>query len=131
MIIFLFSLGVFAIDQLIKFLVYRFAPYYTVLGANTLIFGNIGATVVSFIFVILLLGLILRDKKIILANLWTSLASGFCLGGAISNIIDRLWRGGVLDIGQGRLRTNLADILVFVGLFMLFYFYFSRKNIES
>jgi len=130
-IIFFLSLGVFVIDQGLKFLFLHFFPSFISISFSTLVFSNKGAVIASIIFLTLLFGLFLRDKKIILADLWACLGLGFCFGGALSNLLDRLARGGVLDIGQTGFKTNLADILVLAGLFMLFYFYFSKREIEK
>jgi len=130
-IIFIFSTGVFILDQVIKFLFFKFWPYYTKLGTNSLLGGNKGAIIFSLFFIILLFGLFLRDRKIIVKNFWPSLGIGFCFGGAVSNLLDRILRKGVLDISFFFLNTNLADILVFLGLIILLIFYFSRKDIES
>ncbi len=118
-------------DQLVKFLLERFLPDYVVITSQTLVFSNTAAGVISVLFLVLLFGLYWRDRDLIESNLWASLGMGFCFGGAVSNLLDRLGRGGVLDFGLSSVRSNLADILLLVGLFLLFGFYFSRKDTES
>jgi len=118
-------------DQLVKFLLERFLPDYVVITSQTLVFSNTAAGVISVLFLVLLFGLYWRDRDLIESNLWASLGMGFCFGGAVSNLVDRLGRGGVLDFGLSSVRSNLADILLLVGLFLLFGFYFSRKDTES
>ncbi|MCD6194746.1 signal peptidase II [bacterium] len=118
-------------DQLVKFLLERFLPDYVVITSQTLVFSNTAAGVISVLFLVLLFGLYWRDRDLIESNLWASLGMGFCFGGAVSNLVDRLTRGGVLDFGLSSVRSNLADILLLVGLFLLFGFYFSRKDTES
>jgi len=127
--IFFFGIGVFIFDQIFKSVFQKFFPSWTILGMNSLVGGK-SALVLSIVFLILLSGLFLRDKKIIAPRLLPSLGFGFCFGGAISNIIDRIARGGVLDIGGQYVKTNPADVFVFAGLLILLYFYFSRKEVE-
>jgi lipoprotein signal peptidase len=121
----------FFLDQVIKFSFLQFAPYYTSINNGALAFSNTEAIVVTIIFILLLVGLFLRDRKLLSAYAISTIGLGLALGGSVSNLIDRLTRSGVVDLGLGRVRTNLADLSVFAGLFLLFYFYFSRRVIEQ
>ncbi len=120
-----------AADQLVKFLFSQFLPDYVVVTPQTLFLSNTAAGAVSLVFIVLLLGLYLRDRQLIHSNLWATLGVGFCFGGALSNIIDRIGRGGVLDFGVAAVRSNLADLLVLAGLIFLFWFYLSRRSLEE
>lgn len=126
-----FAIFSLVLDQLLKFLLSKFLPDYVVITSQTLVFSNTTAGVVSLVFLVLLFGLYWRDKNLIHANFWASLGMGFCFGGAVSNLVDRLSRGGVLDFGFFSVRSNLADILVLAGLFILFWFYLSRRDLEQ
>jgi len=121
----------FILDQLVKFLFLHFAPYYTSINNGALAFNNSQAIVITILFILLIVGLFLRDKKLLSNYLISMLGLGLVFGGSISNLIDRMTRGGVIDLGLLSVRTNIADLAVFVGLFLLFYFYFSRKTIEK
>jgi len=130
-VVVLVALSAFIVDQVLKFVLLRFAPEYTFLSTRTLIFSNSQATVISIIFLILLFGLYLRDKGLLRGSFEGSLGIGLCFGGAFSNLLDRLWREGVLDISFGWFHTNLADVMVLVGLILLFWFYFSTSQRAS
>ncbi|MDD3773803.1 MAG: signal peptidase II [Patescibacteria group bacterium] len=121
----------FVLDQLLKFLFLHFLPYYTSVNSGTLTFNNTQAGIVTIIFILLLIGLFIRDRKLIISYSISSIGLGLVWGGSISNLIDRFSRNGVVDLGLGIVRTNLADLAVFAGLFLLFYFYFSRRMIEK
>jgi len=122
--------GIVALDQLSKFLFLYFSPYYTSINSGALAFSNVQATIITIIFLLLLLGLFLRDKKHLTKYFIASLGFALALGGSISNLIDRISRSGVLDLGNKTIGTNLADICIFVGLFLLFYFYLSKRTVE-
>jgi lipoprotein signal peptidase len=129
MIWFVFSLT-FVLDQLAKFLFLHFSPYYTSINNGALAFNNSQAIVITALFILLVAGLFLRDRKLLGNYLISMIGLGLVFGGSISNLVDRITRGGVIDLGLFSLRTNLADLAVFIGLFLLFYFYFSRKIVE-
>lgn len=121
----------FILDQLLKFLFLRFAPYYTSVNSGALAFNNVQASVITIIFILLLVGLFIRDRKLLISYSISSISLGLIFGGSLANLIDRFSRNGVVDLGLGMVRTNLADLAVFAGLFLLFYFYFSRRIIEK
>ena len=121
----------FVLDQLLKFLFLHFAPYYTSINNGALAFNNVQAIIITIIFILLLVGLFIRDKKLLLPYAISSVGLGLVLGGSLSNLVDRISRNGVIDLGLGMVRTNLADLAVFVGLFLLFYFYFSKRMVEK
>lgn len=54
----------------------------------------------------------------------------FILSGAISNLIDRFFRGGIIDFIRikGDLATNLADIYVIVGVIIFIILYYKYEN---
>ena len=122
---------VLVLDQVIKFLLLSRFPDLVVISARTFVFSNETAVVFSFLFLILLLGLYLRDKKITISRFLPSLGFGMSFGGAISNLIDRLVRGGVVDFSFKTANSNLADLCLLIGLILLFWFYFSRRSLEE
>ncbi|MDI6734763.1 MAG: signal peptidase II [bacterium] len=77
---------------------------------------------VGFLTVGIIFILLLRLKTI---NLWITLSFGLILGGAVGNLWDRIWLGGVvdfIDIGYKNYRWpafNLADSMICVGVLML------------
>jgi lipoprotein signal peptidase len=121
----------FVLDQVLKFIFLHFSPYYTSINNGALAFNNSQAIIITILFILLIIGLFLRDRKLLMSYFISSTGLGLVLGGSASNLIDRFTRGGVIDLGLFALRTNLADLSVFVGLFLLFYFYFSRKIVEK
>ncbi len=61
----------------------------------------------------------------------TAVALSLAISGGISNLIDRLFRGGVFDfIRVFNITFNLADILIVLGwiLLVIFLIDYSRKN---
>jgi len=87
-------------------------------GWQNWLFGAIAITISIFI-----INLLYRTPK---KQLWTSISLSFILGGALGNLIDRLWRGAVIDFLDFHFNTwhwatfNIADSAIVVGFFILF-----------
>ena len=70
-------------------------------------------------------------------NIYQTIALSFILGGGISNIIDRLNYGGVIDfmnMGIGSLRTgifNFADVSIMVGIGIFLVTNFKKNKTEK
>ncbi|MBC6993114.1 signal peptidase II [Neolewinella lacunae] len=85
------------------------------------------------ILLIALLVYIFREKSL---NLWQTVALSLIVGGGLSNIIDRLLYGHVVDmlhLRVGSLQTgifNVADMAIMAGMFMMLPFVF-RKDPEK
>ena len=60
-------------------------------------------------------------------DIWPSLALGAVIGGAVGNIVDRIWRGAVADffdfhvLGYAWPAFNVADSAITIGVAMLLY----------
>ena len=67
---------------------------------------------------------------------WHIVAISLALAGGVSNLIDRVTRGAVvdfLDIGVGQLRTgifNIADVAIFAGTAMLLFGFRKPQHLE-
>lgn len=113
-----FSLVLLGIDQSIKYFFYtqpaRAGIFGYYLNQNFSWSLPIGNSAVIVLTVLLLLGLIYFRAKLFGPRLaWHIIASG-----AISNLIDRLMRGGVVDyvfLPYGGV-INLADIFIVAGV---------------
>lgn len=75
---------------------------------------------ISIIFIITFLYMVYRDNK---KGKSIAIAYGLILGGAVSNIYDRLFRGFVVDYIDLRVWPvfNLADTCITFGVFILFW----------
>lgn len=95
--------------------------------------GTIGFVIVSLIIIgIIIRFLVLQQDKL---DLKTCLSLGFILAGGISNLIERIMRGFVVDyIDISELFKfpvfNLADMLIFIGWITLVIFIFIYWNKE-
>lgn len=136
--------GIVVVDQLTKLIAYntlRGRPTQHYLGdlwrfqytENTGAFLSLGASmppVWRFWIFNVVTGIILIGVGIYLwrskhTDTFQSLALALLLGGGIGNLIDRIWRGSVIDFmntGIGWLRTgifNIADMVIVAGVAML------------
>lgn len=128
---FLLSFFLLIIDQLAKWWVEQH-PFF-VLKNQALLFG-FGPTLNVVLWIILcliLITLLFTIEKPVRYALPTLLI----IAGVLSNLIDRIWRGGVIDylhlsIGSG-LFFNLADISIIVGIVIYGYQIFRHKQRRS
>lgn len=142
-------LGAIAFDQLSKVLFYgknfKIIPFlFGVRGLSTLntggawgIFGDHTWLLIIFTFCFLIAFLIF-DFFFKNTNIIYSLAISFIMGGALGNLIDRIFLGGVRDFVFFEFMPsfptfNVADIFIFCGALLLFIyvFFFSNKKSKS
>ncbi|MBR3697621.1 MAG: signal peptidase II [Clostridia bacterium] len=132
------------LDQLTKFLVIKYISsgfgnqnFKVEIVENTgMAFGfNDGNTKNIFLTVIILFIIIsfLRNQKNEL-DTKTTIAVSLALGGGISNLIDRIFRGGVLDfISIWKFpKFNIADVSICIAWFLLIIFliiYTNKKDV--
>ncbi|MEL7162586.1 MAG: signal peptidase II [Bacteroidota bacterium] len=86
------------------------------------------------ILLVALLVFIFREAKL---NRWQITALALIVGGGLSNIIDRLLHGNVVDmlhLKVGSLQTgifNVADMAIMAGMFMMLPFVFRKEPEEE
>lgn len=93
----------------------------------------IGGVLLSIIVAILILGFSLFIwRSLNWQQPLTAIVSALILGGAISNLVDRVFLGYVIDFIKIWLYPifNLADIFISLGIFILLIFY-SRLSLHS
>jgi signal peptidase II len=108
------SLGVFLLDQLSKIIFLKFFPQKVFFNKG-ISFGFLPSESWLIINLIIVALIILGKKR--------EKAEGLIIGGALSNLIDRLFRGGVVDFinfNFGLPIFNLADIFICLGVVLLF-----------
>lgn len=115
---FLLFVSLVLFDQTLKVLASRYLPYYLNKG---IIFGWFSPLAVVFVAigVLLLVAAIWREQMG-----WSVI---LLLAGVVSNIIDRLRYGGVLDYIDVKILPvfNLADVFIMIGLI------FTIKNLTG
>ena len=92
--------------------------------------GSNCKTIVLTIFILLIIITFIKNQ-LERIDTKTALALSFAISGGISNLIDRIFRGGVFDfIKFYNITFNLADIFVVLGwiLLVVFLIDYSRKN---
>lgn len=92
--------------------------------------GSNGKNIVLTIFILLIIVTFIKNQ-LERIDTKTALALSFAISGGISNLIDRIFRGGVFDfIKFYNITFNLADIFVVLGwiLLVVFLIDYSRKN---
>ncbi len=74
----------------------------------------------------IIMGMIIQYLRVNQPNRWNSICYGMILGGALGNLLDRLVYGFVIDFLDFRVGPyqfpifNFADVMVVVGVFLLF-----------
>lgn len=92
--------------------------------------GSNCKNIVLTIFILLIIATFIKNQ-LERIDTKTALALSFAISGGISNLIDRIFRGGVFDfIKFYNITFNLADIFVVLGwiLLVVFLIDYSRKN---
>ncbi len=130
--LFLVAIVVFAIDQLTKFIV-TFLGYQISynLGISLNFFSKSNGFILTSVLIILVLLLFLSFQSV-----WRKyqIAAGLFFGGAIANIFDRILFGSVRDwlpIPLTQIHNNIADIAIFLGLFLLIYSLLNEKKLTD
>ncbi len=136
------AVGVIAIDQLSKYVVSTMlplggmwspipgaAPFFQIIytyntGVAFGLFKDLGPAFA--IIPLVVVGIILLYGRKLRHDQWlTGVALGLMLGGALGNVLDRLWLGHVIDfidVGVGATRwytSNLADVSIVSGVILL------------
>jgi signal peptidase II len=133
---------ILAIDQFIKYLFLNgFEWNSKCLSLILAINKGIAFSMLSFLgeylkFIqlglIIILGFFFLKEKIIKNH---PIIIGILLGAAISNLLDRFIRGGVVDYiywhcGFNFAIFNFADTMIDLSMILLAYFYFLKKNVK-
>ncbi len=119
------------IDQLFKFLMPLFGfeiIFNRGISFSFLSFISSGAMTLLMVFFVGLVFILFKKEWLL-----HSIASGIFFGGAISNIVDRIFFWAVRDwlkIPFFDVYNNLADWFIFLGLAMFLY-YNSKKSLKS
>lgn len=114
------------LDQLSKYLVLRFWPNLTSVNTNIAFDIPIPNNAMLFLTPLLLIIFGYAAQRYFLWNSWMSVAGfGLIVSGGLSNFIDRIFRGGVIDfIDVGFWPSfNLADSFLTIGAFLLIIFH--------
>lgn len=133
---------IIAIDQLSKFLITQFIPstvgneYFGIeITENTgMAFGfNSGNTkniFLSLVVIFIIISFIRNQREQLEPKVLVAIA--MALGGGISNIIDRIFRGGVLDFIKILFipNFNIADLCICIGwiLIVVFLIIYTKKE---
>lgn len=133
---------IIAIDQLSKFLITQFVPstvgneYFAIeITENTgMAFGfNSGNTkniFLSLVVIFIIISFIKNQREQLEPKVL--IAISMALGGGISNIIDRIFRGGVLDFIKILFipNFNIADLCICIGwiLIVVFLIIYTKKE---
>lgn len=133
------------IDQILKFIAIKFCSennieiipgFFTItqientgiaFGLNE---GNFKNLIITTAIIIFMIRYLFTQKKFI--NKITLTTVDFIIAGGISNILDRIFRGGVIDFIQISKFPifNLADICIVIGC-ILFAFYIIKFDIKT
>lgn len=89
-----------------------------------------GSSLVIFLIIIGTIALLYLAKNLDLANLWVQVSLGLIVGGGLSNIIDRIFFGSVVDYIRILDLTvfNLADAGIIVGVGILIFKVLNKKT---
>ncbi len=137
---FVFFFLIFFIDQAIKYLFLSGFEWHSQC-ISLILTLNKGVAFSFFSFLgdylkyiqLLFIGVIIYiffKEKIVFNH---KIASGILLGAAVSNLFDRFLRGGVVDYvywhcGFDFAIFNFADVMIDLGILILFYFYLFKKD---
>lgn len=133
---------IITVDQLTKFLVTKYVPqklgndYFALeiventgmaFGFNS---GNTKNIVLSLFVIFIIITFIKNQRELLETNVLVAIS--MVLGGGISNIIDRIFRGGVLDFIKMPIipNFNIADMCITVGwlLIVIFLIIYTKKE---
>jgi len=98
-------------------------------------------TLFIVISLVIIVGLLFYAYRFFNYGIFFQISAGLILGGAIGNLIDRIWRGGVVDFLDCYLRFggklhhwpafNLADSAICVGVTLLIFLTFRQRKKED
>ncbi len=140
------GLALLGVDQLIKWLVVNFVPekgYFVferwfgiaVFSNEGVAFGLPMPKVIFYIVVVLILYFLLQkfQKELKQGNLPILLGLTLVITGAVSNIIDRVARGFVVDYFHlfDYSVFNLADVYIVIGIIILIWLEFKKVRSEK
>lgn len=116
--------GTIALDQLSKWAVLRWAPDWVFYNRNVAFSLPLPGWLVLATFGVIVLLAAWHWRAVAAAGARAGVAVGLLLGGAASNLIDRLVRGAVLDFINLRVWPvfNLADSAVVVGVVLVLWY---------
>ncbi len=93
------------------------------------------------ISLVIIVGLLFYTYRFFKHGILFQISAGLILGGAIGNLIDRIWRGGVVDFLDCYIRVarkefhwpafNLADSAICVGVALLMFLTFLHRKKED
>ena len=137
---FLSFLAIFAIDQFLKYIFLNGFEFKSkcislVLAINKGVafsmFSFLGESLkyIQFFIIVFLFGYFIKEKVIFKHPI----LSGILFAAALSNLLDRFLRGGVVDYvywhcGFNFAIFNFADVMIDFSILGLFYFYFLKKD---
>lgn len=120
---------IIVIDQISKYLAVAYFAYSKNTGA---VFGILQGTNTILIFIsLIIIGaiLFLHDRIISEKNKLLAAASSFILGGAVGNIIDRIFLGYVIDFIDLKFwpSFNISDSALTIGVVLLIIYFLKKK----
>jgi len=132
----LVSISVIALDQLLKYLIISFEPYFGLNFLKILLVKNTGAgfgilqdknnwlAIISALAILIIIYYYPRIEK----EKWPQLLFALFLGGVIGNFIDRAFRGFVIDFIDFSFwpAFNIADAAISVAVVGLIIYYWRK-----
>lgn len=130
----LYSVFFVVLDQAVKINIIRFLP--DIVSENPgVLFGYISNNFIKYTLILLSFAILIYLVKISdLKNKYIQISFSLIIAGAISNFLDRLINGYVVDyISLPSIlafwpKFNLADIFIVVGVVIYIFFYLGEKN---
>jgi len=134
LVLFISASLVFLVDQLSKwfiskifqegvFLLRPFVQIKLIINKHAILEGQRLLFLVTWVFVAIWVTLLI-SHGLVFQNREAQFGLGFALGGAMSNLVDQIRKGGVIDfIGVPAWgMSNLADLAIIFGLCIAFWF---------
>lgn len=118
---YLLFIGTVFLDQISKLIIVKYYPNLLVINQGTAFGFNLGIFFIPLYLLCIFLIYLMFKKHVFELSL--------ILGAALSNFIDRLIRGGVVDFIQIKYwpSFNLADIFIVCALFLIIYKEYSKE----
>ena len=116
-------LGLIGLDQLIKYLAVDYTLFSVFInrGISFSLWPSGLWPAVTVVLILLMVFVFRRQNSLFLA---------LFIAGSISNVIDRLLRGGVVDYVDIKIGPvfNLADLYLIMSILLLIYYYWSKPQ---